>query len=272
MPGWKTADGDTLLQLVCQSKAIISQISSILLGNWLKDPTAILDIMKIVTPDCKTANGITLFQLICRYKLKEFQLSPLLVTKWLIDSATIHDLLEILSPGGDHLVRIICQSEKCLIRLSSSDFLKLLMKNPLKFVKMSIPDGRTSDGATLLHLVLQSEMYVSHISSKVLSKWLSDSREITVEHIKPVHPKWKTLDGCCFFYVLCQSKLEEENLVELSQHYVQAYGLNTEILDNDENTALHIACQANKLAVVSYLVDKAHCNPNIKKQTRKVSN
>ena len=37
-------------------------------------------------------------------------------------------------------------------------------------------------------------------------------------------------------------------------------------LDSKRNTVLHIACQANKLAVVSYLINQAHCNPNIKNE------
>ena len=38
-------------------------------------------------------------------------------------------------------------------------------------------------------------------------------------------------------------------------------------LNSDGYTALHLACKTNKLAIVSYLIDQAHCDPNIKNNT-----
>lgn len=35
-------------------------------------------------------------------------------------------------------------------------------------------------------------------------------------------------------------------------------------MDSIGNVTLHIACQTNKLKLVSYLIDHAHCNPNLK--------
>ena len=34
-------------------------------------------------------------------------------------------------------------------------------------------------------------------------------------------------------------------------------------LDSKGNTVLHIACRANKRALMSYLIDYVHCDPNI---------
>ena len=132
-------------------------------------------------------------------------------------------------------------------------------------MSISIPDCKTADGDTLLQLILHSKVSISKTSSTVLSNLLSDSREISVDQMKMVHPNWKTLDGSHFLHALCQSNVEDTKIIELMQHYKMKYGLNPDtFLDSKGNTALHIACQANKLAVVSYLIDQAHCDPNIK--------
>ena len=76
IPGWKTADGNTLLQLVCQSKTTVSRISAAVLTKWLNDSTTTLDVMKInFTPDLRTADGVTLFQLICQSEKCLIQIS-----------------------------------------------------------------------------------------------------------------------------------------------------------------------------------------------------
>ena len=38
---------------------------------------------------------------------------------------------------------------------------------------------------------------------------------------------------------------------------------NPDTFDSKGNTVLHIACQTDKLALVSYLIDQIQCNPNI---------
>ena len=62
-PDLKTADGDSILQLVCQSETLVSQISSIIMLKWLNDST---DLMKVGTLKGLTAGGNNLLELICQ--------------------------------------------------------------------------------------------------------------------------------------------------------------------------------------------------------------
>ena len=165
--------------------------------------------------------------------------------------------------NGDNILELACQSKMYLSQTPSALILKWIGDATINKVNKSIPDSKTADGDTLLQLVLQSEMSISKTSSTVLSKLLNESREI---HINQIDPSWKTLDGIHFLHVLYQLKVEDIKIVELMQHYILKDHLNT-FLDSKGNTALHIACQANKLAVVSYLIDQAHCDPNIKNKT-----
>ena len=151
------------------------------------------------------------------------------------------------------LFALICQSDKCLIQISSAVFFKWLEKTPLEFVSISMPDCKTADGDTLLQLILHSEMSISHTSSMVLSVLLNNSRDLPINQMKMVDLNWKTLDGIHFLHCLCHSKVEDKKIIELMQHYnITKNGLNNTFLDSEGNTALHIACQANKLALVWY--------------------
>ena len=85
--------------------------------------------------------------------------------------------------------------------------------------------------------------------------------------MKLIYPTLKTLDGIRFLHALCQSSVEDNKIIdsELMQYYILENGWNPDdYLDSKGNTVLHIACQANKLTLVSYLIDQAHCDPNIK--------
>ena len=256
---------------MCQSEICVSHVSTVVLSKWLSDTTLIRNRVEIITPGWKTADGNTLLQLVCQSKTTASQISSTILTKWLNDSTTTLDVMKInftpdlRTADGVTLFQLICQSEKCLIQISSTVFLKWLRKNPLILVSISIPDCKTADGDTLLQLILQSEVSVSKTTSTVLSNLLSDSRKISVDQMKMVHPNWKTLDGSHFLHALCQSNIEDTKIIELMQHYMLKHGLNPDtFLDGEGNTALHIACQVNKFAVVSYLIDQAHCDPNKK--------
>ena len=270
IPDSKTADDKTLIELVCQSEICVSHVSTAVLSKWLSDTTLIRSRAEIITPGWKTADGNTLLQLVCQSKTTVSQISSTILTKWLNDSTTTLDVMkrnftpDLMTADGVTLFQLICQSEKCLIQISSTVFLKWLKKNPLISVTISIPDCKTADGDTLLQLILHMKESISKTSSTVLTNLLSDSREISVDQMKMVHPNWKTLDGIHFLHALCQSNVEDTKIIELMQHYKMKYCLNPDtFLDIEGNTALHIACQANKLAVVSYLINQAHCNPNI---------
>ena len=264
IPELKTADGDTLLQLVFQSETAVSRISSPVLSKWLQDTTLGINLAKIIRPKWKTADSDTLLQLVCQSEICVALVSSSVLLMWLGEST--HDLItpEWKTADGDTTLQLVCQSETCLSQISSAVLLKCLRNTQIKHVSISIPDCKTADNDTLLQLVLQSEISILQTSTIVLSKWLSDSSEITIDLMKMVDPNWKTLDGDCFLHVLCQSKLEDKKLIELMQFYVRANGLNPDILDSNENTALHIACQTDKPALVSFLIEEVQCNPCIK--------
>ena len=273
IPDSKTLDGDTLVQLICQSEICISHVSTVVLSKWLRDTTLIQNLAKNITPEWKTADGNTLLELVCQSKTIVSRISSTVLTKWLNDFTTTLDVMKInftpdlRTADGVTLFQLICQSEKCLIQISSTVFLKWLRKNPLILVSIFIPDCKTADGDTLLQLILHSEVSISKTTSTVLSNLLSDSREISVDQMKMVHSNWNTLDGSHLLHALCQSNVEDTKIIELMQHYMLNHGLNPDtFLDGEGNTVLHIACQANKFAVVSYLINQAHCDPNIKNE------
>ena len=86
--------------------------------------------------------------------------------------------------------------------------------------------------------------------------------------MKHVNPNQETLNGIPFLHALCLSNIEDKKIIELMQFYITENSWNpgSDCLDIEGNTALHIACQANKLAFASYLIKQAHCDPNIEKK------
>ena len=269
----KTADSDTLLQLVCQSKSWLSQTTSTQLIKWLSGST--LDHVKISIPDSKTADGKPLLQLVCQLETTVSHIFSAVLSKWLRDTSLGIKLENIIIPewktaNGDTLLQLVCQSEICLLQISSAVFSKWLCDTTLDFMKIVTPDWKTADGNTLLQLILQSEMSISKTSTTVLSKWLSDSSEITIDLLKMVNANWITLDGDYFFHALCQSKIEENKLLEVIQHYLQEDGLNPDIMDSNENTVLHLACQTDNPTMVNLLLSVTHCDPNIKNKNKEV--
>jgi hypothetical protein len=71
-PDLRTANGDTILQVVCQSRRVVSQICSAVLMKWLSDST---NIMTIVTLEGNTADDNNLLELICQSEKCLIQLS-----------------------------------------------------------------------------------------------------------------------------------------------------------------------------------------------------
>ena len=133
----------------------------------------------------------------------------------------------------------------------------------------SVPNCKTADGDTLYQLVLRSGTSLSRISSRVLVNLLSNSREITISDMKHVNPNQETLDGTPFLHALCHSNIEDKKIIELMQFHITENSWNpgSDYLDIEGNTALHIACRANNLALASYLIEQAHCNPNIENKS-----
>ena len=267
---WKTADGDNILQLVGSSKTCMSHIPSAVVLEILNSHNA--NCIAVFKPNLRTADGDTILQLVCQSKVTMSRIYSIVLIMWLSDSTAALELMKIVTltldwrtADGVTLFEVICQSEKCLIQISSTLFFRWLRKIPLNFVTTAIPDCKTADGDTLLQLILRSAISISRISSRVLVKLLSDSREVTINEMKNVGLTWKTLDGVHFLCALYQSNIEAKT-IELTQYYILENGWNPDnhYLDHKGNTVLHIACRANKLALVSYLIDQAHCDPNVK--------
>ena len=289
VPTWKTADGDTLLQLVLQSETVVSRISSPVLLKWLED-TTLIDINLVL--EWKTADGDTLLQL--AFQSEMLQISSTVLSKWLQNTTIDINLAKIIIPewktaDGDTFLQLIVLSETIVSRISSPVLSKLLEDTTLdiNLAKIIIPEWKTADGDTLLQLIFQSETIVSRISLPVLSKLLKGTTfdvnlakiiipewktangdsllqlvfEISTNQMKMVDPNRKTLDGDHFLYAICQSTTDDKRLIKLMQCCIKE---DPGILDSNGNTALHIACQADKPALVALLLDEAKCDPSIK--------
>ena len=269
IPDSKTADGDTLIHLVCQSETCISHISTAVLSEWLSCTALITPKWK---PDWRTADDDNLLEVACQSETFLSKTSSALILEWLGD-ATINKVRKSIpdskTADGETLIQLVCQSEMYISHISTAVLSKWLSDTTLiqNVANMITSKWKTANGDTLFQLVLQSSMPRSRISLRVLLKLLNESRAIPVTQMKMVDPYWKTLDGTYFLYALCQSNIEDKKVIELMQYYILENNWNpdSDYLDSDHegNTALHIACQANKLALVSYLIDQAHCDPNI---------
>ena len=101
VPNWKTADGDTLIQLICQTKSYVSRTSSTILLKLLTHSS--LD-LELILPNFKTADGKTLFQLVCQSKSCVIRISSTVMLKWLTD--TTHDLTELVVLNHEQLMVI----------------------------------------------------------------------------------------------------------------------------------------------------------------------
>ena len=260
---WKTANGDNILQLVGSSRMHIAHMpSAVILKSISHNASCIVEYFK---PDLRTADGDTILQLVCRSETLVSQIFSAVMIKWLSCSTDLMkiDTLTGTTADGYNLLELICQSEKCLIQISSTVFLMWLRENILGYVIIAIPDCKIADGNTLLELILQSEISISRISSWMLAKLLSNSRKIFISELKNVNPNWKTADGAHFPHVLCLSNIEIKKVTELIQYYIVENDWNPDTSDTRGNTVLHIACHTDKLALVSYLIDQAQCNPNI---------
>jgi ankyrin repeat protein/signal recognition particle receptor subunit beta len=266
-PLWKTADGDTILQIMGSSKTCIAHMPTAIVSEILHSHnTNHNNIIAHYKPDLRTADGDTILEVVCQSRRAISQISSSVMIKWLSDSTDLMKIvtLEGNTADGNNLLELVCQSEKCLMQISSTIFLKWLTKTVLGSMTMALPDYKTADGDTLLQLILRSEMSISRISSRMLAKLLSNSNKMTISEMKNVNPNWKTVDGAHFPHVLCLSQIENNKVTELMQYYILKNDWNPDISDGEGNTVLHITCQTDKPALVSYLINQAQCNPNKK--------
>ena len=78
-------------------------------------------------------HGDTILQLVFQSGSVVSQISSAVLIMWLSDS---NDLMKIITldrytADGNNLLELVCQSEKCLMQISSKVFLKSLRKNIL---------------------------------------------------------------------------------------------------------------------------------------------
>jgi ankyrin repeat protein len=166
--------------------------------------------------------------------------------------------------NGNNILQLVGSSKTCGAHIRSAMASETLCSNNATCIFAYFePDLRTADGDTILQLILRSEMSISRIYSWILAKLLSSSTKIATNEMKNVNPNWRTVDGAHFPHVLCLSNIEDNKVTELVQYYILRKGWNPDTFDGSRNTILHISCQANKLALVSYLINQAQCNSNI---------
>jgi ankyrin repeat protein/signal recognition particle receptor subunit beta len=178
--------------------------------------------------------------------------------KYIILRADIWDEDSWKTSNGDNILQLVFSSKTCVAYMPSAVVSEIVCsQNLIAYLK---PDLRTADGDTILQIILRS---ISRISSSVLVKLLSDSREISINEMRSINPNWKTVDRAHFPHVLCLSTIENNKVIELMQYYILENGWNPDTSDSEGNAVLHIACQTDKLSLVSYLIDQAQCNPNI---------
>ena len=223
-PNWKTADGDTLLQLVCQSESCVSCISSKMLKYSFKNTNAEVLVPKL---NWKTADGVPVNKIILEVinsqrlfwymveRLSETQTDVVITPHW-------------ESSDGSTIIQVLYRSELYISRLSSVSLSKWLQKTNIDIGKIVVPHWKTADGDTLLQLVCQSkscvsrisstvspsdglldfvfhsEYIISQITSQVILNWLNSTKFTLVGTIVS---SWKTKNGDSIFKLLCTSHI-----------------------------------------------------------------
>ena len=268
VPTWKTADGDTFLQLVCQSESCISRVSSTVLLKWLNHTT-----VDLVIPNWKTADGDTIIQMVCKYKSHICCVPARPLLKWL--NETTLDL--IITPNwktvdGNVIPHLLCLSEVCVSHISSPVLLKWLSDTTLDLERIVVPNSKTIEGDSLLQLVCQSESCMSRISSSVLLKWLSNT---TLDLMRIIKPSLKTANGDTLLQLICQSKshIPHVFLSVLSRWLICFRNVALDWKTDDGDTFLHLACHSKfehwktESAIIKYLLNEAKINPNSKNRS-----
>ena len=242
---WKTADDDTLLQLVCQSQSCVSRISSTVMLKWLTKST--LDLMKLIMePNYKTANGDTILRLICQSESCILRLSSIMIKTWLkstnvdlhiagvdwktADNVTVIEIVRqldsplgkcsltsgrpsdvVITPisnceaVGSSFLLVSFRSELYISHLPSTTLLKWMQKTTIDLERIVVPHWKTSDGDSLLKLVCQSQSCVSRISSRVMLKWLTDTALRLSCDLMEIN--YKTADNDSILQLVCQSEI-----------------------------------------------------------------
>ena len=194
---WKTADGDTLLQIICQSKSCVSRISSVTMKDWLIHTNT--DII-IIDVNCVTSDSITLLTIVDQIDSITFENKDFFSHNSTIDA--------IVTPhwgtdDGHSSIKVLFRSELYISCRSSIYLMEWLSKTSLDLNRIVTVNMKTIDDQRVLERLFKSESCISCMSSELLLKWLTN-KIFDLEVL--IIPNWKTADGNSLLQIICKSK------------------------------------------------------------------
>ena len=298
IPHWKTADGDTLLQLVCQSELcvsrisltispsdglldlvfhseyLISQITSQVILNWLNSTKFTL--VGTIISSWKTKNGDSIFKLLCTSHFCFSHISSSLMLQWLNDVDTARfNILKSVRPDwttndGYSILHLLCKSS-----MKENKVVELLQY----YLQESIlnPSLEDSDGNMALHLVCKADNSKRAIVSFFVSiDTKLDINDKNKEGLSPLEvtkdPETmekliqhgaKVTSDFVFNIILSVEEHKASKILLLSITKKTMLWKPTDVND-DGDTALHLACKADKPEVVKFLLTNMEWNLNVK--------
>ena len=306
MPHWKTADGDTVLKLVCQSKScvsrissnvspsdglldfvfhseyLISQITSQVILNWLNSTKFIL--VGTVLSTWKTKNGNSIFKLFCTHSGLS-HISSSLMLQWLnyVDEETFNIYIYIYilksvhpdwtTSDGDAILHLLC---KCSMK--ENEVVELL----LYYYQQNIlnPNLKDSDGNTAIHLVCKADnskrAIVMFLVSNYTKLYINDKNKeglLPLEMTKDpeimerlIQHGAEVTSDVVFKIILSDKEHKASEMLLLSITKKTMLWKPTDV-NGDGDTALHLACKADKPAVVTFLLTNMEWNLNVRDHT-----
>ena len=139
------------------------------------------------------------------------------------------------------------------------------------------PDSKNSDGDTALHLAYKANR--PDVVAFLLTEAKCDPNvpnsdgktpiQLNFAYIKTLVYESETINSKGFldliFNMTSLTNCDETQCVELLKHLLNNCKCTWKPADKTSsgNTALHLACQANKCVIVDFLLTKANCDPNI---------
>ena len=295
------SDGDTPLQLVCQSESCVSRISSTVspsddlldlvfhseylishitsqvILNWLNSTKFTL--VGTIVSSWKTKNGDSIFKLLCISNICFSHISSSLMLQWLndVDTATFNILKSVhpdwTTNDGDAILHLLCRSS-----MKENKVVELLQY----YLQQSIlnPNLKDSDGNTALHLVCKADNLKCAIVSFLVSiDTKIDINDKNKEGLSPLEvtkdPKImeklvqngaKVTSDVMFKIILNVKEHKASEILLLSITKKTMMWKPTD-LNDDGDTALHLACKVNKPDVVKFLLTNMEWNLNIKNRT-----
>ena len=272
-PMWKTEDGNTVLHYLCKSSMNNrNEIVQCLLSNKKCDPNS-------KNSDNKTALDLATDPEIMRLLISEGKVMistdfvfKLISTEEVDEDASINLLKlsmenscwnsEDTTADGDTALHLACKSEK-------PNLVHFLLKE-----KKSDPNSKNTAGKTPIQMTMNPEIIKCIVknggsaSSKTILRWL-DNQQLEYDEILPavvhnnIHIEGKTLINCdVAFKLITNIILAEELIIEIFKLARGDHDWNAMDATCDGNTALHLACKANRTKIVQFLLFKKQCDPN----------